>query len=130
MKYIYIAIILLSVNIVSCKKDLESQQTMVELNQCSEKSFGLETVRICYEALVEDSRCPANANCAWQGVAKARFTIEVNGTEKTIELSTLNLKPQYHNKVSALGYDFRLINLYPYPGTGGGLEQAEIEISK
>ncbi|HEY0354937.1 MAG TPA: hypothetical protein VGC29_01965 [Flavisolibacter sp.] len=130
MKFIYIAIILLAVGSVSCKKDLESQQTMVELNQCSEKTFGSETVKICYEAIVEDSRCPANANCAWQGVAKARFTIEVNGTGKTIELSTLTLKPQYQNKISALGYDFRLINLHPYPGTGGGQDQAEIEISK
>src|SRR5262245_4169076 len=36
----------------------------------------LEGLRISFEGVVDDSRCPAGARCVWAGDAAAAFTLE------------------------------------------------------
>lgn len=114
---------------VSCKKDVQNSRLEIALNGCNTTSINGK-LEICYTELIEDSRCPANANCFDQGVAKARFTIKVGEHQKTFELSTLDRLPHHKNKTRELGYDIRLIQINPYPGLNGTIHSAEIEISE
>jgi hypothetical protein len=126
----YLSLLVLAAFIFSsCKKNMDESRFEISLNACN--STNLEgNVEICYLELLEDSRCPANANCFDQGVAKARFTIKVDERQESFELSTLDRNPNHKNKIEALGYTIRLIQILPYPGLSGTVHSAEIEITK
>ncbi len=115
---------------VSCKKSLHSEGLAIRENGCKTVNVGGQDVRICFEELTEDSRCPANANCIWEGAAKGRFKLTVNTSSATFELATLTMTPHYQNEIVALGYKVRLINILPYPGTGGGDVSADVEVTQ
>ena len=58
---------------------------------------------------VGDSRCPAGVYCVWQGEAKVTIAVEKPKLD-TIILSS------YNNQVEEVaGYEFKLIDLTPYP---------------
>ncbi len=52
----------------------------------------LGEVEITPESVVEDSRCPVDADCVWSGQIIVRTTIASAGRQETIEIS--NLEPQ------------------------------------
>ena len=91
--------------------------------------MGSDQLKLCYDSLIEESRCPANANCVWQGVAKARFRFFINDQEHAFYLSTLNFSTQYKIDTMIGGYTLKLVDIYPYPGTTGQ-DRAEVEIIK
>jgi hypothetical protein len=67
-----------------------------------------------FVSVIEDSRCPEDANCVWAGNAKVRIKIgKANGAVKTFELSS-NLEPK---TVAFEGYEIKLTNLDPKPRT-------------
>lgn len=115
---------------VSCKKNFQHEGLALRENSCKVLNIGSQDVKICFEELTEDSRCPANANCVWEGAAKGRFKLTVNNSSATFELATLTFSPHYQNEVVALGYKVRLVNIFPYPGTGGGEVTADVEITQ
>lgn len=125
-----IAISALLMLAVSCKKSREYEGTGLRENSCKTLNIGGQNVNICFEELVEDSRCPANVNCIWQGVAKGRFKFTVNNNSAIFNLSTLTFAPHYQNEVMVSGYKIKLINIFPYPGTGGGNPSADVEITQ
>jgi len=58
---------------------------------------------------IEDSRCPSDVVCVWQGEAKVTVATEQAGNFSTI-LST------YDNLIDTLGdYSIELISIQPYP---------------
>jgi len=63
---------------------------------------------------VEDSRCPSNASCVWQGfvVAKIEATPK-GGTAQVVELSSLAEGPVELDD----GHRLELVSVMPYPGT-------------
>ena len=115
---------------VSCKKNFQHEGLALRENSCKVLNIGSQDVNICFEELTEDSRCPSYANCVWEGAAKARFKLTVNNSSTTFELATLTFSPHYQNEVVALGYNVRLVNVFPYPGTGGGEVTADAEITQ
>ncbi|MGZ5286617.1 MAG: hypothetical protein ACXWB9_05500 [Flavisolibacter sp.] len=115
---------------VSCKKSREYEGLAIKENNCKTVHIGGQDVKICFEELTEDSRCPANANCVWEGAAKGRFKLSVNTSSSTFNLATLTLPPHYQNEAVALGYKIKLLNVFPYPGTGGGTTTADVEITQ
>lgn len=72
--------------------------------------------KLSFNNLVEDSRCPANAMCIWQGRVIVELQAEKGGEILEFTLST---DPSYPEqiKAEALGYEITLINVLPYPGT-------------
>jgi hypothetical protein len=68
---------------------------------------------LTFDALVGDSRCPADAMCVWMGDAEARFRLVVDGRRAGAELHTA-VEPR---QVEYAGYLVRLVNVEPYPGT-------------
>jgi hypothetical protein len=83
----------------SCSKSnnqrLEEGMIELKLHESAEGRIGGDRVKLGFDAVVSDSRCPANAMCVWQGAATAAFSFSKNGDTHRFNLSTLTMKPQY-----------------------------------
>ncbi|MES2880619.1 MAG: hypothetical protein V4676_00625 [Bacteroidota bacterium] len=129
--YIFCTIVLLSFIFSTCKKDkVEMQYPFVPLNACVEKTLSQQKVEMCFNKIIEDSRCSINAVCIWAGVAKANFTFKANNEQHTFDLATNEIKPGYTNDTTIFGYKIRLVNIRPQPGEPSSNPVAEIEVSK
>ena len=86
-----------------------TQQVSVRVHK--QKSVMRDRLRIKFVA-VEDSRCPADANCVWAGNAKVIIRVtNRNGKTETFDLNT-NLE----GKTARFGgYEIRLVSVSPYP---------------
>jgi hypothetical protein len=118
MRNIFIPLIaLLTAGLLSCKKDIPaSQEVHLRLNDCRYLTECNETIRLCFDTVLQDSRCPINANCVWQGVAVARFTLHLNDGSHTLELATNEVLPNTTRDTTIKGYTITFKNLSPYPG--------------
>jgi hypothetical protein len=73
-------------------------------------SFDSEKLVIKFKAVLEDSRCPINAVCAWAGNGKVELEVlDSDGKNKTIILNT-----EDEPKATALkGHKLKLVSLNP-----------------
>lgn len=71
-------------------------------------------LRIRFEEVSEDSRCPSNVVCVWQGNGKIRLDVLANGTRESVLLNTVG-GGQFPQEVVAFGYRIRLLELEPVP---------------
>ncbi|HET9825484.1 MAG TPA: hypothetical protein VFP87_09120 [Chitinophagaceae bacterium] len=99
-----------------CRKNLGLNAPFsVAWHHCSQGKFGSQHVQICFDSLLQDSRCPIGAMCVWQGTAVVRFGFTVNDSRANITLSTLNLPGSYHSDTTLMGYKIEFLNLQPFP---------------
>jgi len=105
----------------SCSKSGNKQLTEgtvnLKLHETAEGNLNGDRVKISFDAVVSDSRCPANAVCIWQGTATATFSFSKNGNSHRFNLSTITMAPHYIKDTIISGYKIEFINLLPYPGT-------------
>ena len=105
----------------SCSKSGENRLTEgpieLKLHESAEGSIKGERVKLIFDAVVSDSRCPANAICIWQGAATASFSFVKKGNSHRFNLSTITMEPNYTKDTVIAGYKIEFINLLPYPGT-------------
>jgi hypothetical protein len=134
MKLIYITLITCLIVAGSCSKsstDEKSSSTpeltgtlskgggidggiLIPLNDCVTKPFGTDSVRVCFDQVITDCRCPKNVTCVWAGFAEVELTISVNnGLNYTFQLSTLG-----PNTAVVAGYEIKFVDLLPYPIDG------------
>jgi hypothetical protein len=90
----------------------------------------IEGVRIGFDSVIEDSRCPKGVDCIWAGQGKIRIKLsKTNKKPASIELST-----QQPNNISHLGYRVTLVGLSPYPKAAGTINKkayvATLAVSK
>ena len=93
----FLFLLFLAVAVLSCKKqnphnDAETRQVTVGMDDCTAIDSVGKFSSICLEQ-VNDSRCPANANCGWKGIAVAKFLFRTDNTQHNIALST-DIRPQ------------------------------------
>jgi hypothetical protein len=70
--------------------------------------------RVMVEALLEDYRCPVNAECVWAGQAWVR--VNVNG--EVVLLALGDLFNGDHNAADlGNGLSLKLLDITPYPGS-------------
>ena len=66
-----------------------------------------------FSDLLDESRCPANVTCVWQGNAAVRLSLAVQGERSAPVLNT-GKEP----RAATVGsYAVELVNVEPYPGT-------------
>lgn len=85
-------------------------------------------ISITFSKIIEDSRCPENVVCIWQGLAELEVLIEVDGQEETYLLSTY---PTFRNIPSAVQvgeFLFTLKNVLPYPNTTKSYQEKDYNI--
>ncbi len=122
----------------SCSKSGDKfREGIVELkfSDCENGNIDGDDLKLCFDAVVSDSRCPANAVCIWQGAATATFSFTKNGHSHNFNLSTITLPPNYTKDTVIVGYKIEFIDLSPYPGTVAdpipdSQRKAEVKITK
>ena len=83
--------------------------------------------RLRFDAVVEDSRCPTNVTCVWEGkaVVSLTFTGEQSIGEIRLEIpgfTNAESEPQESQMAVHQGYAFTLLALDPYPGSDDGVD--------
>lgn len=105
----------------SCSKSGDNRLTEgtieLKLHESAEGNLNGDRVKLSFDAVVSDSRCPANAICVWQGAATATFSFSKNNSNHRFNLSTITMAPTYIKDTIIAGYKIEFINLLPYPGT-------------
>ena len=114
-----------------CKKDnvLPAYYDLTA-NGCTQKQFNTETVTICLDSVLSDSRCPRASTCVWAGVAEARFVSKIKGVQYSFGLATNNLSQRFPHDTTISGYTIRFVDLLPYPGDPPQETKAIVEILK
>jgi len=124
MKRNYFLVIGLISAFLSCNK--ENEPTLVNqfrLNDTIKIAFGDslfnsdEKIYIAFNSVLEDSRCPMNANCIWAGTAIVDFHISASNITVPFELAT-NEVNNYSSDMIIDDFEIKLLGLYPYPKIG------------
>ena len=104
----------------SCSKsgiDLKEGNVEIALKECADGKVSGNNHSLCFDELISDSRCPANAMCIWQGTAVAKFSLTKNNQKYSFVLSTVAMPGTYNKDTTMFGYKIEFVNLSPYPGT-------------
>jgi len=78
---------------------------------------------VTFSAVLEDSRCPVNVTCVWEGRATVNLALTEGGRSGGVNLElpggTGADDINRHRTIEALGHRITLMALDPYPGTDG-----------
>lgn len=78
--------------------------------------------RLRFDAVYEDSRCPENTNCVWEGKAVVGFTMTADNQIGEVRVEIPGFidaedPPQDGQRGARNGYQVTLLELAPYPGS-------------
>ncbi|MEI9807362.1 MAG: hypothetical protein WDO16_05455 [Bacteroidota bacterium] len=113
----------------------DDDSSYIKLSDCADSTFAGETVRLCFDSVVADSRCPKNVICIWQGAAVGKFTFTKLAETHTLTLATITSGPAFRKDTTISGYKIELLDLIPYPETPGSAPpsaevKAKVKITK
>ena len=97
----------------STQSEVRGDTLSIPLGQSA--SFDGGRLAITFDARVNDSRCPANVVCVWQGDAHVRITTRVGGGAAVTSDLHSTLTPL---EVGVDRYVISMIGMTPYPGAG------------
>ena len=66
------------------------------------------------DSVLNDSRCPTNVECFWEGNAEIRFVFKVDSLQTPFVLNTHGGDP-FRSDTVISGYKIMLLELSPYP---------------
>lgn len=92
----------------------------LKLKAGQQKTAKIGRIQVKFLELIEDSRCPADVNCVWAGIARIKVRLSKNGKTAEFELNT-NHKDK---PVIFQGYSVGLTALTPHPTTTSKYSQA------
>lgn len=132
------SVVLLSV--FSCTKETNQSQSFkinrdITIHNCSNFTANNTTYSICFDTVTNESRCPKDAICVWEGYATAKFTLTSGTTNRNFSLSTMviNNTMALQNDTTINGITIALANLAPNPreiGSGKPPYVATLKISQ
>jgi hypothetical protein len=125
MKYMVSVLFIVMAAFVGCSKDehnsnmddayFSPDRVTVPLNNCITKKYsGDTTILYCLDS-ISDNRCPSSLACFWQGVASAKLSININQVQHQVKLCTITHLPFYQNDTTIAGFNFKMIDVTPYP---------------
>lgn len=78
-------------------------------------------VQLTFDRVSEDSRCPTDVNCIWEGDAVVVLRVKVEAEETTREVHTQGAEPR--SRTAPVGdYVVTLVRLEPAPRSTGRIE--------
>ncbi|CAK8721339.1 hypothetical protein KKHLCK_10585 [Candidatus Electrothrix laxa] len=110
------------VTFIACaqNKQQENFPQIVELQPRATKKVNNDlTIRLT--SVLEDSRCPTDMQCAWEG--NAEIMLELSGGD--LETVHLNTGPQFPSTETYNGYTITLQELKPYPTEGMSIGESD-----
>jgi hypothetical protein len=122
--------------VISCKNEEEvnyGEKQMKEMVFNDTLELGLHeylynssyNLRLDYESMIQDCRCPANANCIWAGYASVQLELTIGDNDPIpFVLGTMNGENLGISRDTTFeGFEIKLINCLPYPGLDDQSEQ-------
>lgn len=104
--------------IASCKKPAaQVNENYISVNKCQAFNRDGKILTLCLDSVIQDSRCPINTVCVWQGIAVAQFTASSQNTKEVITLATNKFEP-YTRDTTLSGFKIEFINLTPHKDMG------------
>ena len=79
----------------------------------------IQGLRITFEEVSEDSRCPTGVQCVWAGDAAATFTVEK--PPAAAEQRALHTSGRFERQTDYDNFTVRLDDLKPYPKEGAAI---------
>ncbi|MBC7889276.1 MAG: hypothetical protein H7Z13_15470 [Ferruginibacter sp.] len=118
----------------ACKKQTHPlNENYIPVNKCQSYTISGNTVTVCLDSVIQDSRCPADAVCIWQGIAAARFAVNTANTDHLIRLATTKLAG-YNRDTTIAGFKIEFIALLPQNKLASPVDYneyiAEVKITK
>lgn len=127
LKWLLFSLTVLFVSGIGCKKapvkSTFGEQFQLVVGQKVKLSDGKnqeQDLEIKFIEVKDDSRCPQNADCFWDGEAVVKFALEKDGFSGSMimELSTSPNGTVKGPVTDTLGYTFEIISVTPYPQAG------------
>ena len=133
-----ILMILIAILIFSCSKDdnnaISHYDLKVDKNIILDNGKCLKIIDKEYEIClnsINDSRCPSNVVCVWEGDAVAEFNFKSNTENKFF---TLHTNDNFQQDTIINNLKIKLLNVFPYPDFNNPTKQsdysAELSISE
>lgn len=97
-----------------------SNSYSVSLNDTLQIAFGDtvfnddENIRLTFDSLLGDSRCPVNVQCVWEGNAEIGF---VFSKDSEVIPFRLNTSGNFATSARVGDYDIKLVDVFPVPHT-------------
>lgn len=112
-----------------CESDLTLKSTLhlndtVELANFETKYNYENNLVLRMDSVLNDSRCPSNVQCVWEGNAQVRFLFTIDSIRTDFVLNTHG-GAQYNSDTVIGGYRIQLLDLMPYPEDPGEILQVE-----
>lgn len=83
-----------------------------------EATISSQDMKVRFDDVLEDSRCPTEVECFWTGQARIAVSVtQDDGDPTTVEFNTNPAPGQTHTSVLVGAYTFELQSLEPYPRT-------------
>jgi len=93
-----------------------------ESAQLRDESSRVE-LRVGFDSVTTDSRCPEGVQCVWAGTAAVRVWLQQGSGPR--EIRELQLWSATVPAASTPGHDLRLVRLDPYPGVGRAIAKSD-----
>lgn len=112
-----------------CETDLNLKSTLplndtIELANFETKVNYEHNLILRMDSVLNDSRCPSNVQCVWEGNAAVRFLFTVDSIQTDFVLNTHGGN-QFNADTVIGGYNIKLLDLSPYPEEPGEILQVE-----
>lgn len=119
-----IASLIISCQVLAQQQDLFDSTFLVPL----EKSITKAGVTITLAAVLEDSRCPRNITCMWEGKAVVELNVREPGQES--QKMTVVFQNQSQSIIARTKHTvFTALRLLPYPGDSGTNTAYQLEVA-
>lgn len=102
--------------------------TPFKMTQKKGVQFENDDLKIIFDTVSEDSRCPEGTTCVWEGQVKVNLTVKTkNGSEK---VEILRKGKQKENAIQKVGeHTIYLMAVNPYPKDGEKIAQEDYKIT-
>ena len=97
------------------KNDVQTKATDLILLLNQEQKID-KNIFIVFTKIIEDSRCPKDANCIWQGQARVNVRILKNNQIHNFEIASNTINSAYKNSFEFDGKIYTFSSLKPEPG--------------
>lgn len=125
------AILLLTNCKTKAQNETKNSDGIVTIELNKKTAIPGSKIALEFNQVTEDSRCPVDVTCVWEGIAIVNLKAN-NGTEtKNIQLATKDFEPKNTKKSTDFdGYKISLIDVKPYPGGKQGPKSITLKYEK
>lgn len=123
---VLLIVVALSLGASSCdnaRKAFEPYEITLSIGETVISNDG--SIAVTFDEVLEDSRCPSDVVCVWEGNAHVSLSLVLDGTQTTVDLNS-SLDPQM---VELDGVQIKYIGLTPQPHSEQDIEPTDYDLT-